>query len=77
MGCPDCRGIGYRGRVGVFELLTLNSELRRLMQNRATEDEILAVARVNGLSTLREEAIQLVREGVTTIEEITRVFHEL
>ena len=76
-GCPDCRGIGYRGRVGVFELLTLNSELRRLLQNRATEDEILAVARVNGLSTLREEAIQLVREGVTTIEEITRVFHEL
>jgi type IV pilus assembly protein PilB len=77
VGCAECRGIGYKGRVAVFELLTLNSELRRLMQSRATEDEMLAVARVNGLSTLREEALDLVRQGVTTIDEITRVFHEL
>ena len=77
VGCAECRGIGYKGRVAVFELLTLNSELRRQMQNRASEDEILAVARVNGLSTLREEALDLVRQGVTTIDEITRVFHEL
>jgi type II secretory ATPase GspE/PulE/Tfp pilus assembly ATPase PilB-like protein len=76
-GCSECRGIGYKGRVGVFELLTLNSELRRLITSRATEEQILAVARVNGLSTLREQALELVRQGVTTIEEATRVFHEL
>jgi len=76
-GCPECRGMGYKGRIGVFELLTLNSELRRLLQSRASEEEILAVARVNGLSTLREQALELVRQGVTTMDEITRVFHEL
>lgn len=76
-GCAECRGIGYKGRVGVFELLTLNSELRRLVNSRASEDEILAAARTHGLSTLRESGIDLVRQGVTTIEEITRVFHEL
>jgi type II secretory ATPase GspE/PulE/Tfp pilus assembly ATPase PilB-like protein len=63
--------------VGVFELLTLNAELRRLVNARATEEEILAAARANGLSTLRAQALELVRQGVTTIEEVTRVFHEL
>ena len=76
-GCAECRGIGYKGRVGVFELLTLNSELRRLVNARATEEEILDAARASGLSTLREQAIELVRQGVTTLDEITRVFHEL
>jgi type IV pilus assembly protein PilB len=76
-GCPECRGIGYRGRVGVFELLTLNADLRRLLNARAGEDEILAAARAAGLSTLRDQALELVREGTTTIEEVTRVFHEL
>jgi type IV pilus assembly protein PilB len=76
-GCTECRGIGYRGRVGVFELLTLDSEIRRLLNTRASEDEILAAARAAGLSTLREQALELVRAGTTTIEEATRVFHEL
>jgi len=76
-GCTECRGIGYKGRVGVFELLTLNSELRRLVNARATEEEILSAARANGLSTLREQAVDLVRQGITTIDEVTRVFHEL
>jgi type IV pilus assembly protein PilB len=77
IGCSECRGIGYLGRVGVFELLTMNAELRRLINARATEEEILAAARESGLSTLREEALRLVREGVTTLEEIGRVFHEI
>jgi type II secretory ATPase GspE/PulE/Tfp pilus assembly ATPase PilB-like protein len=76
-GCTECRGLGYKGRVGVFELLTLNSDLRRLINARATEEAILEAARANGLSTLREQALELVRQGVTTIDEITRVFHEL
>jgi len=76
-GCTECRGIGYRGRVGVFELLTLNAEIRRLLNARASEDDILTAARAAGLSTLREQALELVREGTTTIDEVTRVFHEL
>jgi type IV pilus assembly protein PilB len=77
VGCTECRGIGYRGRIGVYELLTMNAELRRLIYARATEEQLLAAARTSGLSTLREEALSLVREGITTIEEITRVFHEI
>jgi type II secretory ATPase GspE/PulE/Tfp pilus assembly ATPase PilB-like protein len=76
-GCAECRGIGYKGRTGIFELLTLNAEVRRLVNARASEDEITAAARANGLCTLREQAIDAVRHGMTTIEEITRVFHEL
>jgi type IV pilus assembly protein PilB len=76
-GCANCRGIGYRGRVGVHELLTINSQLRQLLNARAGEDAILAAARAGGLSTLREQALDLVRDGTTTIEELTRVFHEL
>jgi general secretion pathway protein E len=77
VGCTECRGIGYLGRVGVFELLTMNAELRRLINARATEEEILTAAREAGLATLREEALTLVREGVTTLEEVGRVFHEI
>jgi type IV pilus assembly protein PilB len=76
-GCTECRGIGYLGRVGVFELLTIDGNLRRLLNTRASEDEIIAAARESGLSTLREEALALVRNGTTTLEEIARVFHEI
>jgi type II secretory ATPase GspE/PulE/Tfp pilus assembly ATPase PilB-like protein len=76
-GCTECRGIGYLGRVGVFELLTMNAELRRLVNAHASEAEMLTVARASGLFTLREEALRLVREGTTTIEEIARVFPEI
>ena len=77
VGCAECGGIGYRGRVGVFELLTMNADLRRLLLARASEDEIMTAARASGLSTLREQALELVREGTTTLEEVTRVFHDL
>ena len=77
VGCTECRGIGYLGRVGVYELLTMNAELRRLVNARATEEDILTAARASGLSTLREEALALVRSGTTTLEEVSRVFHEI
>jgi type II secretory ATPase GspE/PulE/Tfp pilus assembly ATPase PilB-like protein len=76
-GCQECGGIGYRGRVGVFEVLTMNAELRRLLFARASEDEMMAAARASGLSTLREQALALVRQGVTTLEDVTRDFHDL
>jgi len=77
VGCTECRGIGYRGRTGVFELLPMTAELRRLLNARAGEDAILAAARGSGLSTLSEEALKLVREGATTLEEIARLFPEI
>jgi type IV pilus assembly protein PilB len=77
LGCETCSGIGYRGRIGVYELAVVDSELRRLLSKAATEDELLASARARGMRTLREQAIDLVREGKTTVEEILRVFHDL
>ncbi len=77
VGCHECGGIGYRGRIGVYELLAMNAELRRLLFARASEAELQQAAHAAGLSTLREQAVGLVREGHTTLEEITRVFHEL
>jgi len=77
VGCTECRGIGYHGRVGVFELLTMNADLRRLINARANEEEILTAARASGLSTLPEEALGLVRAGTTTLDEVARVFHEI
>ena len=76
-GCHECGGIGYRGRIGVYELLSMNAALRRLLFARASEDDMQQAAHDAGLSTLREQAIELVRNGETTLEEITRVFHEL
>jgi type IV pilus assembly protein PilB len=76
-GCPECNGIGYRGRVGVFEVLTVNGELRRLVHGRASEEQLNTAARTAGLVSLREQAVTLVRQGITTIEEATRVFHDL
>ena len=66
-----------RGRTGVFELLPMTAELRRLLNARAGEDAILAAARGSGLSTLSEEALKLVRAGTTTLEEIARLFPEI
>lgn len=76
-GCHECGGIGYRGRIGVYELLSINAALRRLLFARASEADMQQAAHDAGLSTLREQAIELVRNGDTTLEEITRVFHEL
>jgi type II secretory ATPase GspE/PulE/Tfp pilus assembly ATPase PilB-like protein len=76
-GCRECGGIGYRGRVGVFELLSMDQDLRKLLYARAGEADLTEAARKNGLSTLREQAVQLVREGTTSLDEITRVFHDL
>jgi type IV pilus assembly protein PilB len=73
VGCPECQGIGYRGRVGIYELLTVGSDLRRVLTARGGEDDLLRVARSHGLVTLGEQALDLVRGGVTTLAEITRV----
>lgn len=72
-GCIHCYRTGYRGRVGLIESLTLNSELKELISKRATESEIFNAARRAGLVTLRESGIKKVLEGVTTLEEVLRV----
>ena len=77
-GCADCFNTGYRGRIGVFEILEITSEIRPLISQQAGRPAIeqeLASAH-SEFKTLRENAIQLVEEGITTTEEVQRVIYE-
>jgi type IV pilus assembly protein PilB len=71
-GCRLCNQTGYRGRVGLFEMLIMNDELRRLILQHASEQELETAARRDGFVTLRDEGIARVREGVTTLDEVLR-----
>ncbi|MEO1483764.1 MAG: ATPase, T2SS/T4P/T4SS family [Myxococcota bacterium] len=72
-GCVKCRGTGYRGRVGVFELLNLDDDLLRALQHGQTEDDLRQLARSKGLTTLREAALERLAQGQTTFDELVRV----
>jgi len=72
-GCRACRGTGYHGRTAVPELLVLTDEIRELVATRAPIRAIKEAARRNGTRSLREAALDLVRAGRTTLEEINRV----
>jgi len=72
-GCGDCRGTGYKGRKSVAEILTLNDEIRELVIEKRPIRQIKEAARKNGTRSLREAALDLVKNGETTLEEIRRV----
>jgi type IV pilus assembly protein PilB len=71
-GCTNCRGTGYRGRVGVFENMIVNASIRELILAGATSNEIEKQAVENGMLTLHEAALNKLREGLVTIEEVIR-----
>ena len=73
VGCPECGDLGYRGRIGVFELLTLDSAIRRMVMEGKPADEIKQIAVKMGLVPLREDAAAKARAGLTTAEEVIRV----
>lgn len=69
-GCDVCRGKGYKGRAGIFEIFTVNDDIRNLINDRASVSEIRQRARDLGMRTLREDGIRKVLAGITTPEEI-------
>jgi type IV pilus assembly protein PilB len=74
VGCKECRFEGYRGRIGIFELFTMDPNLRELTYRGAGTSEIREQARISGgLRSLREDGVRKIIEGITTIEEILRV----
>ena len=75
-GCRDCRGTGFRGRLGIFEMLRMTDEINALVLERATDARIFEAARRGGLTSLREECLALVTKGETTLEEVLRVTQE-
>ncbi|MCS7025533.1 MAG: ATPase, T2SS/T4P/T4SS family [Bryobacteraceae bacterium] len=75
-GCERCFGLGMKGRVGIFEMMELNDELRRLIMQNADASILTQAARRNGMRTLREDGWLKVKQGVTTAAEVTRVTQE-
>ena len=72
-GCDECSNTGYRGRVGIFELLIINDDIRRLILQKTSANIIKEKAREHGMITLREDGWNKVKQGITTISEVLRV----
>lgn len=72
-GCNFCSNIGYRGRVGVYEIMHVNRDIRLLIAKNASEDEIRDAARKFGMKSLYEDGLLKVQEGITTLEEVQKV----
>ncbi len=72
-GCEHCRGTGFTGRIGIYEMLRMTDAVRELVLARASEPTLLKAAREYSMSTLREQCLARVREGMTTLEEVVRV----
>ncbi|MHB1341760.1 MAG: GspE/PulE family protein [Coriobacteriia bacterium] len=73
VGCNKCNNIGYKGRMGVHEVLTVTETIERACVNHASGDEIGRLARAEGMKTLRDDGFEKVKAGTTSIEEILRV----
>jgi type IV pilus assembly protein PilB len=71
-GCDACNRSGYRGRVGLFELMTFNDDMRDMVMRNASTDELRVAAKGTGMVTLRDAGIQSIFEGTTTAEEVIR-----
>lgn len=73
MGCEVCRQTGYRGRVGIFELLSANDPVRQLIQQRSTASDIKSTAVQHGMTTLQQDGFRKISLGQTTLDEVVRV----
>jgi general secretion pathway protein E len=75
-GCENCFGTGYRGRVGIFELMELNEEMRAAIIRNEDASKLTTMARRHGMRNLREDGWMKVATGVTTADEVIRVTQE-
>jgi general secretion pathway protein E len=73
VGCDHCSHTGYKGRTGVYELMVADDHLRSLIHNRAAESQLFVAAEEGGLKSMREDGDRLVRQGITSLEEVIRV----
>ena len=76
-GCNFCGGTGYRDRIGVFEVMRITPEIKRLVVGWATQEELQRMAVSQGMHTLRQESIRLVEQDVTTVAEVLRTIYAL
>ena len=76
-GCNFCGGTGFKERIGVYELLHMTPEIKRLIVGWATQEELRNLAKKQGMRTLREEAINLVAQDITSVDEVVRSMYTL
>ena len=75
-GCVKCNGTGYKGRIAVYEILVFTEELKEAIADERPLNEIEDIAMKQGLQTLKMSAIKLIKQGITTVEELDRIVHE-
>jgi general secretion pathway protein E len=75
-GCPQCNGRGYSSRMGIFEMMDVNDEIRKLIMDNADASILTQAARRNGMRNLREDGWRKIRDGVSTVDEVMRVTQE-
>jgi type IV pilus assembly protein PilB len=77
VGCSRCGGSGYRGRVGVYEVMPVSEQIRALILERASVDVMVSIAIAEGMRRLRDDGLDKVREGLTSIAEVERMTNSL
>lgn len=75
-GCAKCGNTGYHGRLGIYEVMEINDDIRAAVVRKADSGEVMKIAIKNGMTTMVEDGLTKVLSGITTVEEILRVIHE-
>ncbi|HXF16001.1 MAG TPA: ATPase, T2SS/T4P/T4SS family, partial [Burkholderiales bacterium] len=75
-GCPACNRSGYKGRTGIYEMLTVDDELRRLIHDQSSEQILRTHVISHGMRTLREDGMRWAGQGIISLEEVVRVTRE-
>ncbi len=70
VGCDSCRGKGYKGRAGVYEVMPITEEMQRVIMNNGTEVDIMNMAYKEGMVDLRRAGLLKVMQGITSLEEV-------
>jgi type II secretory ATPase GspE/PulE/Tfp pilus assembly ATPase PilB-like protein len=73
VGCPRCGRSGYKGRIGIFQLLVMSEEISELASSKARQEEIERAAIAGGMRTLWDDGLDKVLSGLTSLEELARV----
>lgn len=76
-GCDNCHNTGYKGRIGIFELMVISEKIRQAIVDKKSAMDITKIAQSEGMQSLREDGLQKVLDGITTVEEVLRVTSEV
>ena len=71
-GCSRCNNTGYRGRTGLFEIMTFNDEIRELIMNHASTNVLRTASQKAGMKLLRDDGLSAIYDGLTTIDEVVK-----